>query len=121
METTKFFVACMIKALDDVHSKKIVHRDIKPDNLVFDDKGYLRLTDFGISRKYTPIKASSSGTPGYMAPEIIEKKNYQYVSDFFGLGVIAYQCMLGRRPWKATDKIVYRDSIRAMQAKVESD
>jgi serine/threonine protein kinase len=47
---TKFLCACVIIALEYIHSKGVVHRDVKPENLVFDDKGYLRLTDFGIAR-----------------------------------------------------------------------
>jgi len=53
-EETRFMVACIITALEYVHSKNIIHRDIKPENLVFDEKGYLMLTDFGISREYRP-------------------------------------------------------------------
>lgn len=49
-EVTKFFIACLIHALEAVHEQNIIHRDIKPENLVFDNEGYLRLTDFGIAR-----------------------------------------------------------------------
>ena len=51
---TKFFCACMISALEAVHGNHIVHRDVKPGNLVFDSKGYLRLTDFGIACPWFP-------------------------------------------------------------------
>lgn len=56
-ETTKFFIACLVQALEAVHKENIIHRDIKPENLVFDNLGYLRLTDFGVARVYTPDNA----------------------------------------------------------------
>ena len=66
-EQTKFFIACLLQALEVVHGCGIIHRDIKPENLVFDSDGYLRLTDFGIARYWSPDNASeTSGTPGYM-------------------------------------------------------
>lgn len=71
-EQTKFFICCMIVALEYVHGKSILHRDIKPENLVFDDQGYLRVTDFGIARIWNPDNSKeTSGTPGYMAPEVM--------------------------------------------------
>lgn len=56
-EQTRFFVACLLQALEVVHGCGIIHRDIKPENLVFDSDGYLRLTDFGIARYWTPDNA----------------------------------------------------------------
>lgn len=71
-ECTRFFIACLVHALDAVHSCNIIHRDIKPENLVFDNEGYLRLTDFGVAKTVTPENANeTSGTPGYMAPEVM--------------------------------------------------
>jgi serine/threonine protein kinase len=52
--STQFFIACLVLSLESIHSKGIIHRDIKPENLVFDRNGYLRLTDFGIAREWTP-------------------------------------------------------------------
>ncbi len=53
-EVAKFFIACLVQALEVVHQCGIIHRDIKPENLVFDSEGYLRLTDFGIARYWSP-------------------------------------------------------------------
>ena len=55
-----------------MHSQKIIHRDIKPENLVFDDDGFMHVTDLGIGRVWNPDNAKdTSGTPGYMAPEVM--------------------------------------------------
>lgn len=60
-------MACLVLSLEFIHKNGIIHRDIKPENLVFDEKGYLRLTDFGIARYIKPENSSdTSGTPGYM-------------------------------------------------------
>jgi serine/threonine protein kinase len=96
-EQTKFFVACIVVALEYVHSRSILHRDIKPENLVFDDQGYLRVTDFGIARIWNPDNSKeTSGTPGYMAPEVMCRQNHGVAVDYFALGVIAYECMMGK-------------------------
>ena len=59
--------ACIILALEYIHNNGIIHRDIKPENLVFDNVGYLHITDFGIARIWNPNNAQdTSGTPGYM-------------------------------------------------------
>ena len=71
-DVTRFFIACLVHALEAVHRANVIHRDIKPENLVFDNEGYLRLTDFGVAKMVTPDNANeTSGTPGYMAPEVM--------------------------------------------------
>lgn len=73
-QQTKFIVASVILALEYLHENKVIHRDLKPENLVFDQDGFLRLTDLGISRKYSKNNfAETSGTPSYMAPEVLTK------------------------------------------------
>ena len=70
----EFFIACILLGLENMHNQQIIHRDIKPENLVLDERGYLKITDLGIARKYRENNASdTSGTPGYMAPEIMCK------------------------------------------------
>jgi len=60
-------ISCMILGLEYIHNNGIIHRDIKPENLVFDAKGYIHITDFGIARVWNPNNSQdTSGTPGYM-------------------------------------------------------
>ena len=91
--------------MEYIHSKKIIHRDIKPENLVLDENGYVRITDFGIAKYYRTNNAKeTSGTPGYMAPEVMKAKNHSYAVDFFALGIIGYEFMLGRRPYNGPSR-----------------
>jgi len=96
-EQTRFFVACIVHGLSFIHKKLIIHRDIKPENLVFDTNGYLKITDFGIARIWSQDNSKeTSGTPGYMAPEVMCKQTHGVAVDYYAVGVIAYECMLGR-------------------------
>jgi len=90
-------MACIILSLDHIHSNNIIHRDIKPENLVLDHLGFVGLTDFGIAKIYQKEnKSETSGTPGYMAPEVMCAQNHTIAVDYFALGVIGYEFMLGK-------------------------
>ena len=119
---TKFFIANLILALEYIHSQKIIHRDIKPENLVLDSQGYARITDFGIA-KINEVDNSSetSGTPGYMAPEVILIQNHSYPCDFFALGVIGYEFMNGYRPYLGRSRQEIKELINAKQAKIKKE
>ena len=117
---TKFFISNIILALEYIHSQKIIHRDIKPENLVLDISGYVRLTDFGIAiiNKNDHSK-ESSGTAGYMAPEVILQQGHSYPADFFALGVIGYEFMIGNRPYHGENRKQIKNSILSYQAKIK--
>ena len=101
----KFFISCLLISLEYIHSNNIIHRDIKPENLVFDGKGYLHLTDFGIAKIINEQNISdTSGTPGYMAPEVIQGKNHSFPVDFFAIGVIGYELLIGHRPYRGKNR-----------------
>jgi serine/threonine protein kinase len=71
-DETRFIIANVLIGLEYMHSQGVIHRDIKPENLLLDEKGYVRITDMGISRVWSPDNAhDTSGTPGYMAPEVM--------------------------------------------------
>lgn len=99
----------------------IIHRDLKPENLVFDFKGFLKLTDFGISRYLRKDNASdSSGTAGYIAPEVLYHQNHGPAVDFFALGVICYEMLLGSRPYPSRTRKELREQIAARQIYIKS-
>jgi serine/threonine protein kinase len=117
---TQFFIACLIQALEAVHEQGIIHRDIKPENLVFDSNGYLRLTDFGIAREWSPDNHNeTSGTPGYMAPEVLFKQNHGIAADYFAVGVIGYECIMGRRPYTGRSRKDIRNAIMNKQVTIK--
>ena len=121
-QETKFFIANLILSLEYIHNQKIIHRDIKPENLVLDSRGYVRLTDFGVAKINEPDNSSeTSGTPGYMAPEVILIQNHSYPADFFALGVIGYEFMMGYRPYLGRSRKEIKDLIISKQAKIRRE
>lgn len=121
-EQTRFFAACIILALKHIHMCNYLHRDLKPENLVFDERGFLKVTDFGIARKFNPGNGNeTSGTPGYIAPEVMCRLDHGFEVDFYALGVICYECMLGRRPHNGRSRKEIRDQILSRQVQVKQD
>ena len=115
----KFFCACVILGLEYIHKNNIIHRDIKPENLVLDRKGYLAITDFGIAKKNKSNNSSeTSGTPGYMAPEVLCAQNHSFTVDFFALGVICYEFFKGHRPYLGRNRQEIKEAVLAKQAHI---
>ena len=103
-------MACIVLALEYLHKHHIIHRDLKPENIVLDNLGYAYLTDLGIARIYKQENScDTSGTPGYMAPEVMCRLNHSYSVDHFALGVMVYEFMLGRRPYNGKSRNEIRD------------
>jgi len=99
----QFFTACIVSALSYVHACGVLHRDIKPDNFLMGADGYLKLTDFGISAfvdKKVMICTDSSGTHGYMAPEVYKRGNRHGVpSEAYSVGICVHEFVGLRRPF----------------------
>ena len=121
-QETKFFIACLLLGLEYIHSNNIIHRDIKPENLVFDEKGYLRITDFGVAKiRKEDNSSETSGTPGYMAPEVLMAQNHSFPVDFFAIGVMGYEFMLGQRPYVGKNRKEIKHLVLRKQAKIDED
>ena len=118
----KFIAGCTLIGLNYIHENKIIHKDIKPENLVYDSKGYIHITDFGISKIYHPENGKeNSGTPGYMAPEVLFNKDHDYTVDYFSLGVCLYELLMGKRPYHGHNKKELRKDIITRQARINED
>ena len=121
-EQTRFFIACMVYTLEYIHGNNVIHRDIKPENLVLDNKGYVRITDFGIAKENLPDNSSeTSGTPGYMSPEVMRGKNHSFPVDYFAIGVIGYEFMIGKRPYYGKNRKEIKEQMLSIQAFIKKD
>ena len=101
-EKTKFYIMELVLALECLHKNNMVYRDLKPENILLDDKGHVKLTDFGLSKilEAEEDKAFTiCGTPQYLAPEIITKKGYDKAVDWWSLGCVMYEMLTGKIPY----------------------
>ena len=116
----KFIIANILLSLEYIHINNIIHRDIKPENILIDEKGYLAITDFGIARfKKEENSNEKSGTPGYMAPEVLFAKNHGFCVDFFALGVIGYELIFGTRPYTNIQRKALQQEIFCKEAQIK--
>ncbi|GAW07461.1 agc yank protein kinase [Lentinula edodes] len=100
-DVVKFYVAQLSSAVEFLHEIGIMHRDIKPDNILLDERGNAHLTDFNIAVHFSERKLTGvAGSMAYMAPEILAKRGYTCHIDWWSLGVCAYELIFGRRPFR---------------------
>ena len=101
-EKAKFYILELVLALECLHKHNMVYRDLKPENILLDEKGHVKLTDFGLSKilETESDKAFTiCGTPQYLAPEVLLKKGYDKAVDWWSLGCVMYEMLTGRLPF----------------------
>jgi len=98
-KTAKFYSGCVLLALEYLHRKKILYRDLKPENLLIDAEGYIRVVDFGFAKQVADRTYTVCGTPEYLAPELVSGKGYHKSVDYWALGILIYEMLCGYSPF----------------------
>lgn len=122
IDDIKLYIAELALAIEELHLNGIIYRDLKPENVLFDAKGHIKITDFGLSKLFDskPIKSNNAedlflqsqqpttstlcGTTEYMAPEMIKKSGYSFQIDWWSLGILTYEMFFGMTPFEAGNK-----------------
>lgn len=97
----RFYVGCTAEALTHLHDRHVIYRDLKPENLLLDARGYCKLTDMGLAKVTHGLTKTLVGTPDYMAPEVIKAQGYGRAVDWWMLGVLLFELLVGRAPFEA--------------------
>ncbi|KAM4712506.1 cGMP-dependent protein kinase 2 [Anableps anableps] len=100
-----FCTACVVEAYAYLHKKNIMYRDLKPENLMLDMRGYIKLVDFGFAKELMRGEKTYSfvGTPEYMAPEIIKNQGHDFAVDFWSLGILIFELLVGSPPFSSSE------------------
>ncbi|XP_041696601.1 serine/threonine-protein kinase N2 [Coregonus clupeaformis] len=109
-----FYAACVVLGLQYLHDHKIVYRDLKLDNLLLDTEGYVKIADFGLCKEgmgYQDRTSTFCGTPEFLAPEVLTETSYTRAVDWWGLGVLIFEMLVGESPFPGDDEEEVFDSI----------
>ncbi|NXX51495.1 PKN2 kinase, partial [Tricholaema leucomelas] len=110
----QFYAACVVLGLQFLHEKKIVYRDLKLDNLLLDAEGFVKIADFGLCKEgigFGDRTSTFCGTPEFLAPEVLTDISYTRAVDWWGLGVLIYEMLVGEAPFPGDDEEEVFDSI----------
>lgn len=102
----KLYIAMICLALDHLHSIGIVYRDLKPENILLDAEGYIKLTDFGLSKDMAIGRSTNTfcGTSEYLAPEIVHRQPYTIAIDWWAVGILTYELLFGVTPFAHSNR-----------------
>ncbi|XP_017837316.1 serine/threonine-protein kinase N isoform X3 [Drosophila busckii] len=109
-----FYAACVVLGLQYLHENKIIYRDLKLDNLLLDTDGYVKIADFGLCKEgmgFGDRTGTFCGTPEFLAPEVLTETSYTRAVDWWGLGVLIFEMLVGESPFPGDDEEEVFDSI----------
>ena len=95
----QFYSASILLAVNYLHERKIVYRDIKPENIMVVTNGFIKLIDFGTAKTMKDKTNTIIGTPDYMAPEVIMGKGYTFKVDYWSIAIMMYEYLCGKTPF----------------------
>ncbi|XP_017759830.1 PREDICTED: serine/threonine-protein kinase N isoform X1 [Eufriesea mexicana] len=113
-QRTVFYSACVVLGLQYLHESRIIYRDLKLDNLLLDTEGYVKIADFGLCKEgmgYGDRTGTFCGTPEFLAPEVLTETSYTRAVDWWGLGVLIFEMLVGESPFPGDDEEEVFDSI----------
>ena len=98
---TQFYMGEIFLAIESLHSRNIIYRDLKPANILIDSDGHIKLTDFGIAKELGIEKQTFTmcGSPEYIAPEILQAKGYDKMVDYWSMGIVFYELITRETPF----------------------
>ena len=108
-QQARFYAASIVQAFEHLHSKSIIYRDLKPENLMLDDRGFLKVVDFGLAKVVKGRTWTICGTPEYLAPEVVMSKGHNRGVDYWALGILIFEMVAGVCPFEGDDNMqIYR-------------
>ena len=111
-----FYAACVTAAFEHLHDRNIAYRDLKPENLLIDAQGYIKLVDFGFAKVVQSKTWTLCGTPEYLAPEIVMNKGHNSHVDWWALGILTHEMLMGEPPFQDDNDpmVVYQQILAAV-------